>query len=256
MIFVLIGLSTSTLYCQYIDVSRDRIITKGPGGLPKSNEPKFEYLNLANFGFSLSDATVNSTMQFLKLRIGEDTGFSVPLRIFLSSPNIGISKAKLDQISINSLLSPVGGLFNFLIDDSKLIWDNGSKTGISLSYGVGYKFINGTLRIDSSFRALHSLYANLGCRFSTGAFVEDGQANKGDFILQTKAFGTSSIGKESLTYFFPEIENKFIFGLSVDAVLFIDKTIDLRLSYLYSPSKLFDANTNNSFLSLAIDTEF
>lgn len=192
-----------------------------------STEPELFKNGFVDF---LSNGSLQASARVLRLHIGEPAGFNIPLVIYSGVAGQTFGENKYNKTTVANLLNQAGGIINGSFYKTFNIQSPGTTyTKLRFDLQLGGRLVNGTDTTVDKNTSFFNGYANAGLFFQTGAW-EETSSTVGIFWLQAKLMAASS-SKVMLEKMFGTIEEKYLFGYSLDAGLEIDGLINLKLSY-------------------------
>jgi hypothetical protein len=222
-------------------------------------------IQLFNSGFLdvINTGQINSSSRFVKLYIGEQSKFSLPLSLYGGVSNNNIQSAPTNSLKsndhlISSYLNPLSGTLNLAIEDVLFNRKKESGTKFGFSYQLGVRLLN-AVKIDSSIKPVNYLPINFlnsyiasGLYFQTQAW-EQGKANNiGVFWISLRCHLTKT-SLNQLNLFLPQLKNNGLYtGYSFGFAVYITNSVDLKIIY-YNYLKRPEIYYFNSIYSLSLN---
>jgi hypothetical protein len=213
------------------------------GGTPP-NQFKPEIFN-SGFIDIINNGQVNASARFIRLFIGEQGKFAVPISFYagVSSNNFQNQNSsgqllKSNDHLVSHYINPMSGLINISIEDIKFTKKKDTAiTKFGLIYQIGERVLNG-IRVGpaadpqtgkpSNFL---NTFATAGLYFQTGAWEKTNSKNMGVFWLATRYHVCRSNPKQ-IKAFLPNIEtNGFYHGFSLGFGIEINNLVNIKTIY-------------------------
>jgi hypothetical protein len=227
------------LLTQFISFSQSK--DTAMKSIDKGNRPEIftnGFIDVVNNG------QVNASARFLRLFLGEQGKFTVPLSIYsgVSSNNFQNVQAYSGQRSNESLvinfINPLSGLVNFSIDG--ILFQTSKKTRLTkpgFLYHVGERVLTG-YKTGSFLDPLNgkpinflNSFASTGFYFQTGAWERSNAKNTGIFWMAIRLIGCYTTSKQ-LKEIISDIKTDGIYtGYSVAGGVEINNLVNLKILY-------------------------
>lgn len=200
---------------------------------------------LFNAGFIdiINNGQVAASARLVKLQIGEQGKFSLPLSVFGGVSNTsfatGTAAATLrgNEHLIHQFITPLSGLINLSIEGTWFIRPRSPVTKWGLLYQLGERVLTGHRLGSPGFfsapRPLHFVnsYAVAGLYFQTGAWEKTNQKNMGVCWLALR-YHLCYSGKGQLQQFLPSFEGNGLYGgYSMGMGVRVNALINLKAVY-------------------------
>jgi len=200
---------------------------------------------------------MQSSAQLLKIRIGEPGVFSVPLIFYTGVTGSPLGEDKTNQSMISNVLNPISGTFNGSFDAQFKIasLDKYKYTKFKGSIQGGAKVMNGKDSLTNEKISFVSAFANAGLRFQTGAWSSADTSNMGHFWVQAKGFFNYT-QDDVMNRLFLGTLDPFQYGFQIDAGIFINKVINLKLNYSNFLNSNSNPLTDKALFKFSIDYTF
>ncbi|MFM8806754.1 MAG: hypothetical protein ACKOD1_05270 [Sphingomonadales bacterium] len=200
---------------------------------------------LFNAGFIdiVNNGQVAAAARLVKLQIGEQGKFSLPLSVYGGVSNTsfaaGSSSPMLrgNEHLINQFITPLSGLLNLSLEGTWFIKPGSKVTKWGLLYQLGERVLTGHKLVSPGFflapRPLHFVnsYAVGGLYFQTGAWEKSDQKNIGVCWLALR-YHLCYSGKDQLRQFLPAFEGNGLYGgYSMGMGVRVNSLINLKAVY-------------------------
>ena len=201
--------------------------------------------DLFNAGFIdvINNGQVAASARLVKLQIGEQGKFSLPLSVFGGVSNTSFATGSSSPVLrgnehlINQFITPLSGLLNLSVEGIWFIKPRSLITKWGFIYQLGERVLTGHKVSSSGFfsapRPLHFLnsYLVAGLYFQTGAWEKTNQRNMGVCWL-TFRYHLCYSGNGQLRQFLPAIEGDGLYsGYSMGMGVRVNALINLKAMY-------------------------
>lgn len=185
---------------------------------------------------------MNTSARLLRINIGEQKKFYIPLSIYCGVSNNTIQNSgayaiKSNEHLINNYINPLSGLLNISFDDYKVIVGKEKISKLGTVYQIGERVLYGikedtTTKIPTySVKNFLNFFCNVGFLFHTNAWEQDRESNVGVFWLTVRGHFTKS-SLSQIRQFLPTIEtNGIYYGYSFGFGVNITNAVDLKVIY-------------------------
>ena len=207
----------------------------------KINKPE-----IFNSGFIdiVNNGQVNASARFIRLFIGEQGKFSIPLSFYggVSSNNFqnqqgGGQLVRSNDYLVNQYINPMSGLINISVEDLKYFKNYKGVTKTGVLYQFGERVLNGVRigpvndpRTGKPTNFLNG-FATAGLYFQTGAWERTNAKNVGVFWLATRYHFCYSNPKQ-IKEFLPSVETNGIYtGYSIGFGIEINNLVNIKAIY-------------------------
>jgi hypothetical protein len=220
---------------------------QGKANIMDSTKPKLLKPEIFNSGFIdiVNSGQVNASARLLRLYIGEQGKFAIPLSFYggVSSNNFqnqnsgGNVLTKSNDHLVSQYINPLSGLINISIEDVKYFKKTESITKTALLYQVGERVLNG-VRVGAITNPLTgkptnflNTFSTLGLYFQTGAWEKTNTKNVGIFWLATR-YHFCYTNPKQIKEFLPDIETNGIYtGYSLGFGIEINNLVNIKAIY-------------------------
>jgi hypothetical protein len=200
-----------------------------------------------NSGFIdiINNGQVNASARVLRLFIGEQGKFSLPLSFYggVSSNNFKNQNGNGNLFNnsndhlVNQYINPLSGLINISIEDMKFFSNSNKITKIGFLYQIGERVLNGIRIGDISnpqtgqpTNFLNG-FATSGLYFQTGAWEKTNSKNVGLFWLAVR-YHFCYTNPNQIKSFLPDIETNGIYtGYSFGFGIEINNLVNIKVIY-------------------------
>lgn len=208
-----------------------------------------ERTELFNAGFIdvVNNGQVSASARLVKLQIGEQGKFSLPLSVYggVSNPSFQSSASPGNPASllrgnehlINQFITPLSGLLNLSFEGTLLMRSKTPVTRWGLLYQIGERVLTGTKVYSTGFylqqRPIHFVnsYLVAGLYFQTGAWERNNQKNMGVCWLALR-YHLCYTGVNQLNQFLPSLAGSGLYGgYSMGMGVRINTLINLKAVY-------------------------
>lgn len=194
----------------------------------------------------MNNGQVNASARFIKLFIGEQNKFSVPLSFYGGVSNNNFQQqtatfARSNDHLVNQYINPLSGLINISIDDAAYFYKSDRITKAGFIYRFGERILNG-VRIGAISDPLtgkpvtfFNSFALCGLFFQTGAWEKANSENTGIFWTAVR-YHTCYSNPKQIKEFLPGISTNGVYaGYSVSFGIEIDKVVNIKaICYKYT----------------------
>jgi len=204
---------------------------------------------LFNAGFIdvVNNGQVSASARLVKLQIGEQGKFNLPLSVYggVSNPSFqssfpqGNASTSLrgNEHLINQFITPLSGLLNLSFEGTWLMKSKTPVTQWGILYQIGERVLTGTKFYSSGFylqqRPIHFVnsYLVTGLYFQTGAWERNNQKNMGVCWLALR-YHLCYSGINQLNQFLPTLVGNGLYGgYSMGMGVRINTLINLKAVY-------------------------
>lgn len=199
-----------------------------------------------NSGFIdiINNGQVNASARFIRLFIGEQGKFAIPLSFYggVSSNNFQNQQnagqlVKSNDHLVNQYINPLSGLINVSIEDVKYFKNYEGVTKSGFLYQFGERVLNG-IRIGAitnpqTGKPTNFLngFAAAGLYFQTGAWERTNSKNVGIFWLASR-YHFCYTNPKQINEFLPNIETNGIYtGYSIGFGIEINNLVNIKAVY-------------------------
>jgi hypothetical protein len=224
LVILTLALSPAQLFGQIVDVQT----------APAGQQSAVGEDGLTMFGRGFVDTyfsgQIETTAEFLKVRIGEPEGFSLPLYLLVGSMESGMGSTEQNGGTAISLISPTGGLLNIsMFLNLSMYHSTTNITQFRLSAMGAGKLVNGQEVGTTEGKMFPAGYYEAGIYFQTGAWEAGGVYSEGGiFWIQAKYAGSVSSLSDLETVFGPSVaENPH--GFRSELGMLIKDKVNIRL---------------------------
>lgn len=223
---------------QVASTAKDKIVDSVKN---KSLKPE-----IFNSGFIdiVNNGQVNASARLLRLYIGEQGKFAIPLSFYggvgsnsFQNQQAGGLLTKSNDHLVSQYINPLSGLINISIEDIKYFKKYETVTKAGLLYQVGERVLNGirTGNISNPLTGKPTNFLNgfatAGLYFQTGAWEKTNAKNVGVFWLATRYHFCYSNPKQ-IKEFLPNVETNGIYtGYSVGFGIEINNLVNIKAIY-------------------------
>ncbi len=214
--------------------------------LRKQLAPQRDRPELFNAGFIdvVSNGQVGASARLVRLQVGEQGKFSLPLSVYggvsntsFSTGSSSSSMLRGNEHLINQFITPLSGLLNLSVEGTWLIKPPSQITNWGILYQLGERVLTGHRLSSPGFfsvqRALHFVnsYLVTGLYFQTGAWEKTNQKNLGVCWLALR-YHLCYSGKGQLRQFLPAFEGDGLYrGYSMGMGVRVNSLINLKAVY-------------------------
>ncbi len=234
LFFLIIIFSCNKLLCQNI-------------GKTTNNEQTTLKPEIFTSGFIdiVNNGQVNASARFIRLYIGEEGKFAIPLSFYggVSSNNfqnqnsVGGLLTKSNDHLVNQYINPLSGLINISIEDVQFFKKTNRVTKAAYLYQIGERVLNGVrtgaISNPQTGKPTNFLnaFAAAGLYFQTGAWEKTNTKNVGIFWLATRLHICRSNTKQ-ITDFLPNVQTNGIYtGYSMGFGIEINNVVNIKAVY-------------------------
>jgi hypothetical protein len=224
---------------QSIDVKTNKI--------DSSNKAKNFKPEIFNNGFIdiINNGQVNASARVLRLYIGEQGRFAIPLSFYagVSSNNFqnqnggGSILTKSNDHLVNQYINPLSGLINISVEDVKYFKQTDRVTKTAFLYQVGERVLNGIkvglVTNPQTGKPVNFLntFASAGLYFQTGAWEKTNTKNVGIFWLAAR-YHFCYTNPAQINNFLGDIDTNGIYmGYSVGFGIEINNLVNIKAIY-------------------------
>lgn len=190
----------------------------------------------------MNNGQVNASARLIKLNIGEQGKFSLPISFYGGVSNNNFQQqtpafTKSNDHLVNQYINPLSGLVNISVDDTKYFGDPNQLTKVGLIYRVGERVLNGikigAVSDPTTGKATSFLnsFAFGGLVFQTGAWEKTNTKNVGVFWAAAR-YHFCYTNPNNIKEFLPKVETNGIYtGYSVGFGIEIEKVVNIKAIY-------------------------
>lgn len=190
----------------------------------------------------MNNGQVNASARFVKIYIGEEGKFILPISFYGGVSNNNFQQqtptfSKSNDHLVNQYINPLSGLVNIGIDDTKYFKKTNKITKIGFVYKVGERILNGVragaANDPQTGKATTFLntFSYAGLLFQTGAWEKTNSKNLGVFWAVLR-YHLCYTNPKQIKEFLPTIEtNGLYMGYSVGFGIEIDKVVSIKIIY-------------------------
>ena len=214
----------------------------------KATEPaKLQKPEIFTSGFIdiVNNGQVNASARFVRLFIGEQGKFAIPISFYggvsnnnFQSQNVsGNLLTKSNDHLVNQYINPLSGLINISVEDVKFFKKSTKITKTAFLYQIGERVLNGVrvgpINNPQTGKPINffNTYAAAGLYFQTGAWEKTNTNNVGIFWLATRAHISRSNAKQ-IKEFLPNVNTNGIYtGYSIGFGIEINNVVNIKAVY-------------------------
>ncbi|GAA4318074.1 hypothetical protein [Flaviaesturariibacter amylovorans] len=193
----------------------------------------------------VNNGQVNASSRFIRLNIGEQGRFVLPLSIYggvsnnqFQNPQLGGQLLRSNDHLINQYINPSSGLVNICVEGIAFPKRADSQTTrFGFPYAIGERLLNGTrigpVSNPATGRPVNFLnaYVTSGVYFQTGAWERTNSNNVGIFWASLRYHLTRSNPRQ-IREFLPDIQtNGFYHGYSIGFGIEINNLLNVKCIY-------------------------
>ncbi len=190
----------------------------------------------------MNNGLVNASARFIKIYIGEQGKFIVPISFYGGVSNNNFQQqtptfTKSNDHLVNQYINPLSGLINIGIDDTKYFSRTSKLTKTGFVYKFGERILNGVRagaitdpRTGKATTFLNT-FTYAGLLFQTGAWEKTNSKNVGVFWAVLR-YHLCYTNPKQIKEFLPTIETNGLYtGYSVGFGIEIDKVVNIKVIY-------------------------